>query len=170
MREKGRYLELHYHADTRKVRTYLLSLEGNEEPLRFHAGFCQADMDAGWRQVKAIDASRLTAGDIDFAMAEVAAFQDRYWLDLAKAHKHDRVVCNGLHYTMHELGKGCGFGGKGFRVIWLDASKPPAHCNLSAQGRVPLWIRDRIPDNAASITEDNNYGTNNDGHKDEIAH
>jgi hypothetical protein len=113
----------------------------------------------------------LTDGDIDFAMAEVAAFQERYWLNLAKNHKQDRVVCNGNHYVMHELGKGCGFGGAGFRVIWLDVSKPAAHCNLSAQGRVPMWMREHIPDNAARIIQDKtNYRNDNDGHEDEIPH
>lgn len=52
------------------------------------------------------------------------------------------------HYVVHELGVGCGYDGDAFEVIWLDESRPPLVCNLSGQGTVPAWIRERLPDNA----------------------
>ncbi|MBA9847879.1 MULTISPECIES: hypothetical protein [Burkholderiaceae] len=150
MREPLSYLELHMHDDTCQVRAYMLG-EG-DEPLRFHAGFSQRDIDAGWKQVMATDARGLTAADIEQEKAKVIESHRRYWKELAERNE-GRVVCNGIHYTMHELGKGIGFGGQAFLVRWLDADKSPTRCNLSYQGRVPAWMRGVLPDNAASIQD-----------------
>jgi hypothetical protein len=142
-------VEIHYHSDTEQVRSYALAVD--EMPLRFHAGFSQADSDAGWKQVVAFDAG--TDEEISNRKAESVAFHRRYWLDLAEKSLGTRVVVKGTHYTMHAISEGIGFGGRAYIVTWLDPNKPPTLCNLSAQGAVPAWMREGIPDNASSVQE-----------------
>lgn len=146
------YFEIHLHADTQQVRVY--QLQKDERPLRFHAGFSQADIDAGWTQTRAFGAEGLTDSAIEREKAEVLDGHKAYWLDLAQLDDSRRVVEQGHHYFMHELGEGIGFGGRAFRVVWLDQSRSVALCNLSSQGPVPAWMRDRLPDNAASVSEE----------------
>ncbi|MDF6406813.1 hypothetical protein NMT76_25070, partial [Escherichia coli] len=76
-----------------------------------------------------------------------------YWAELAEATDIQRVICQGVHYNWDALGQGIGFGGQAFRVEWLDADREPTECNLFAQGRIPVWMREKLPDNARSIED-----------------
>lgn len=71
----------------------------------------------------------------------------RFWLEISDDKDIIRVVCDGHHYTAHEPGKG-GFGSQVFKVEWHNVSKAPIICSLIHQGKVPSWIKYRLPDNA----------------------
>lgn len=146
-------VEIHLHDDTLQTRSCRVTYAQN---FRFHNGFTQDDAATGWRQCKAVSAAGLNEADIAREEAEIVEFQKAYWRDLAARHAADAVIVRGEHYVAHELGIGIGFGGRAFRVIWLSAERPGLLCNLSAQGRVPAWMRDQLPDNAASIAEVDN--------------
>lgn len=75
-----------------------------------------------------------------------------FWLELADA-PIERVIFNGIHYTMHEPGTCGGFGGAVFRIDWWELGCEPTECNLMEQGRIPDWIRERLRDNARAITD-----------------
>lgn len=132
----------HIHDDTLRTRHCLVN---GSAALRFHAQFTRADHEAGWRQVKAESAEGQSPESIAAAEAEVAAFARAYWVDLDAECVGSRVISEGEHYVMHELGTGAGFGGAAFEVTWLDG-RAPTVCNLSGQGRVPAWMRERMPD------------------------
>ena len=138
------YVEYHLHRDTLAVRHCVV--EGR--CLVFHECLTRADSEAGWEQVSAHPARGLTAPDI--AAAEQAHVRSRrdYWLELLERHTERRVVSNGYHRVWHDLGTSHGYDGQVFRVRWLDTNRAPVLCNMSGQGPVPAWIRDRLPDNA----------------------
>lgn len=146
-----RSVEIHIHDDRGEARHCF-----TDQPLRFHAGFTAEDAAAGWRQAVAFYAFAGSAEDldkqIDRAKADALDQLTSYWRDLAAAPVR-RVIYQGQHYTRHELGEGIGFGGEAFRVVWLDAEQEPTVCNLFVQGRIPVWMRDKLPDNARSIED-----------------
>lgn len=142
-------VEIHINDDTRETRHCY-----TEQPLRFHAGFSREDAAAGWRQVLAfgLGASPDATARIERAKAEALERLDSYWSELADAPVR-RVILKGEHYVTHELGVGIGFGGQAFRVEWLAPDQEPTVCNLSAQGRIPVWMRDKLPDNVRAIED-----------------
>lgn len=144
-------VEIHIKDDTRETRHCF-----TEQPLRIHAGFTLADAAAGWRQVLAFAASPTpdaeTFARIERAKSDALAQLVSYWNDLAGADVQ-RVIHDGQHYVAHELGVGIGFGGRAFRVEWLAPDREPTVCNLSAQGHIPAWMRDKLPDNARVIED-----------------
>lgn len=144
------HVEFHLHQDSLQVRA--CPLAAGVSALRFHAGFSQADVDAGWKQVCA---GEFSESEIDTKKIEIVASSKEYWEDLADKHQERRVVVDGRHLVSHDLGTGAGFGGRSFQVDWIDPGRKSLICNLSAQGSVPAWIRDRIPDNALRVTEIN---------------
>lgn len=143
-----RYAEIHIHDDSLQTRHCFTDYE----PFRIHPGFTFADMDAGWRQTKAFFADRHPDlhNAIELAKVESLEHLRSYWESLAKQ-PVERVIHKGQHFVIHELGLGIGFGGRAFTIEWLDADRPPTTCNLSSQGRVPSWMRDKLPDNARVI-------------------
>lgn len=145
-----RYVEIHIHADTQQVRHCLTDFP----PFRIHSGFTVEDAGAGWRQVKAFFADKCFDLDvkIELAKEESLAHLRSYWQELAEAPVR-RVIRDGEHYVMHELGEGIGFGGRAFRIGWLTPGQEPTICNLSGQGRIPVWMRTRLPDNARVIED-----------------
>ncbi len=146
-----RAVEIHIHDDRGEARHRF-----TDQPLRFHAGFAAEDAAAGWRQAVAFYVFAVSDEDlakqIDQAKARALDQLVSYWRDLAAAPVL-RVIHKGEHYTRHELGKGIGFAGEVFRVEWLAADQEPTVCNLFAQGRIPTWMRDELPDNARSIED-----------------
>jgi len=151
LRAHRQSVEIHINDDTREVRHCF-----TEQPLRIHAGFTHADAGAGWRQVLAFTASPIpdaeTLARIEQAKSDALAQLTTYWNDLAGADVL-RVIRGGEHYVAHELGLGIGFGGGAFRVEWLAPDREPTVCNLSAQGRIPAWMRAKLPDNAHAIVD-----------------
>lgn len=139
-----RRVEIHLHVDTLQTRHHIL--RDGESPFRFHSGFSQADVGNGWKQVSEIGAS--SDEEIETAKAEAVAFSKQYWEDLLERCAHVRVVQRGMHHVAHPVGVGIGFNGQAFRIHWLDSSLAPTVCNLSAQGPIPAWMRDKMPDNA----------------------
>lgn len=142
-------IEFQLHEDTLQVRTHL---HDSFPGFRFHDGFSRQDSESGWTQEKACDAD-MTPAEVEAQKSEIIAGHKQYWNNLATTCKDSRVVIGGSHYVWHTLGTGSGFGGASFKVCWLDADKEPLICNLSAQGRVPAYMRSEIPDNAASVAE-----------------
>ncbi len=144
-------VEIHVNDDTREVRHCF-----TEQPLRIHAGFTHADAAAGWRQVLAFAASPSpdaeTRARIERAKSDAVAQLTAYWNELASADVL-RVIHEGQHYVAHELGVGIGFGGGAFRVEWLAPDREPTVCNLSAQGRIPAWMRAKLADNARAVVD-----------------
>lgn len=144
-------VEIHINDDTRETRHCF-----TEQPLRIHAGFTREDAAAGWRQVLAFTASPTADAEslarIEQAKSNALEQMVAYWTGLAGADVL-RVIRNGQHYVAHELGVGIGFGGGAFRVEWLAPDREPTVCNLSVQGRIPVWMRDKLPDNARAIED-----------------
>lgn len=138
-------IEFHLNRDTLATRHCLVSAESS---FRFHAGFTRGDAEAGWNQVKAVSAHEVSAADIAAELSQMVDFAKAYWTDLLNRCADRRVIQDGEHFVLHALGAGCGFSGRSFRVQWLDRQRASLVCNLSGQGRVPAWIRDRLPDNA----------------------
>lgn len=151
LRAKQQSVEIHLNDDTRETRHCF-----TEEPLRIHAHFTHEDAAAGWRQVLAFSASPNPDADtfarIERAKSDAVAQLVAYWNDLAGADIL-HVIHDGEHFVAHELGVGIGFGGGAFRVAWLAPDREPTVCNLSAQGRIPVWMRDKLPDNARAIED-----------------
>lgn len=85
-------------------------------------------------------------------MNQPAAVEKSYWLELANDQMVDRVIFEGVHYTIDELGTGPGFGGQAFRIDWMDEQRAAVTCNLFLQGEIPDWIRNRLADNARAVT------------------
>jgi hypothetical protein len=146
------YVEIHVNADARETRHCFI----DDEPFRFHRGFTREDYAAGWHQVMAT-ASGPNPDDETFARIEQAKSDElkrlnSYWTDLAEAPVR-RVIIRGYHSVAHDLGEGVGFGGAAFRVKWMAPDREPTVCNLSAQGRIPSWMREKLPDNALAIEE-----------------
>ncbi len=152
LRAKRQSVEIHINNDTRETRHCF-----TEQPLRIHAGFTHQDAAAGWRQVLAFSSSPTPDADtlarIERAKSDAVSQLESYWAELAEATDIQRVICQGVHYTWDSLGQGIGFGGQAFRVEWLDADREPTECNLFAQGRIPVWMREKLPDNARSIED-----------------
>lgn len=140
-------IEIHLNLETLEARHCLTT-----DPLRYHDGFSEADSDAGWKQTSAVSGTGITQAEIEAMKAEAIASNRAFWLNLTVEHKGDGIIANGNHYVAHELGVGCGFYGRGFKVTWLDPMRPSMICNLSAQGTVPGWLRPHLPDNA-TITD-----------------
>ena len=136
-------VEIHLNLNTLEARHCLTT-----NPLRYHDGFNKADSDAGWKQISAISSKSVTEVEIEAMKAEAIDSNRAYWLDLTAMYKDTRIIGNGNHYVAHELGVGCGFNGRAFRVAWLDADRLPLTCNLSTQGEIPGWLRPQFPDNA----------------------
>lgn len=118
------------------------------EPPRFHEGFSNADHDAGWRRALTLCAAEVTGAQLQLELVNARARLQGYWQELAERAPEARVVANGRHYTIHPLGEGVGFGGRAFEVRRRGESQAPFVCNLSAQGKVPAWIRAQLPDSA----------------------
>ena len=140
-------VEIHLNLDTLEARHCLTTA-----PMRYHDGFNQVDVDAGWQQILAVSAEGVTWSEIEAMKAEAIARNRAYWMDLRATNKDDGIIANGYHYVAHSVGLGRGFKGSPFRVDWLDASRRPLVCYLSAQGAIPGWLRPSQPDNA-TITE-----------------
>lgn len=143
------YLEIHLNRDTLETRHCYVR---QDMCLRFHDGFTEADMEAGWTHTLACYAEDFSEVQIEAIKARAAAFHQTYWRELMSTHSTTRVVRNGEHFVVHEVGTSPGFGGRIFKVDWFDKGRVPTVCNLSGQGTVPAWLRDELPDNAV-ITE-----------------
>lgn len=142
--EKLRRVEIHLHIDSLTARHHVMR-EG-ESPLRFHSGFNQADADNGWKQVREVGVE--TEQDIEREKAEVIGSARQYWEDLLRECAEVRVVQGGVHHVAHPVETGIGYNGRTFRIHWLDSRLAPSICTLSTQGRIPAWMRDKMPDNA----------------------
>lgn len=137
------------HDDTLATRHVLLG--PNDDIVHFHPGYTREDWEAGWRSVKGewVD----DEATLPQMVAEVAASSRQYWEDLVQRDPLTRIVLDGCHHTLHELGTTAGYGGKVFEVRWLDPSRAPAIGHLWQQGRIPAWVRPQLPDNAAELVE-----------------
>lgn len=91
------------------------------------------------------DTARAQVKHDGFTVADAIVSDRAFWLDLTA--RVDSIISNGEHYVAHELGGG-GFNGRAFRVDWIDTSRSPLICNLSGQGKIPVWLRPKLPDNA----------------------
>ena len=120
-------------------------------PLQLHLS--QADIDAGWTSVVAYQGGdAFPPGEIEKMEADAAAQHRAYWEQLATGQGDRRVVVGGHHFVAHDFGVGTGFGGEVFRVQWHDGGRVPLTCHLSAQGKVPGWLRPQLPDNATATS------------------
>lgn len=151
----GQAVEIHLNEDTRETRHCFVDFT-----FRIHEGFTLEDVESGWRQVQAFYVNQNTDAEvirrIEKLKQEAVTELESYWNDLADADDVERVIHNGVHYTQHPIVKGirfAGFGNQAFRVDWLASDREPTICNLFAQGRIPMWLRDKLPDNARSIED-----------------
>ena len=146
-------VEFHINADAQDVRHCFTS----SEPFRRHEGFTDKDSAAGWRQARSFDVAAEPDLGAAIARTEKEMLQQlrAFWEELASAGDLvlERVIYDGVHYTLDALGSGPGFGGQAFWVEWLAADREPVECNLYAQGRIPTWMRASLPDNARAIVD-----------------
>lgn len=136
--------------DTLETRHAFMSMK--DDPFAFSAHYTAEDVQCGWKAQSSSSAFDYTPEAIEAQHQDNVEFTRNYWTNLLDTVSECRVVHNGIHYVAHPSGVGRGFGGRQFRINWLDAALAPTVCNLSVQGKVPLWMRDRIPDNAIITT------------------
>lgn len=143
------FIQFLIHDDTLAVRHVLL--EEGQDIVHFHSGYTREDCDAGWRSVKGVwldDEQAVRQEEL-----EAVAHSRQFWEDLLRLPEDRRVVWQGHHHTVHESGTTAGFGGKLFEIRWLAPDRAPVVGHLWAQGRIPEWVRPRLPDNATEFVE-----------------
>lgn len=74
----------------------------------------------------------------------------RFWLGLTDD-PVQRVVHDGYLYIIFDPETMMNTGSALHRVCWIDPGRPEGEYRLIPQGKVPDWIRDRLPDNTSSL-------------------
>lgn len=139
-----RRVEIHLHIDSLQTRHHVM--RDGESPFRFHSGFSSTDAVNGWKQVSEIGAD--TDEEIEQEKAERLESTKAYWEKFLQPYAETRIVQDGVHHVAHPVETGIGYGGKKFRINWLNKDLAPSICTLSTQGRIPVWMRSQMPDNA----------------------
>lgn len=92
-------------------------------------------------------------------------FTKKFWLSIIEEKKYHPVI-NGVCYycdvdnPISDSRGFRGFGGRYFKIRFIDTGKIIETNNLCHNGDVPKEFRDQLPDNAEFIQEELNIGDN----------